>query len=64
MSRGRAIIIGVALFAAVLFDGWIRMLMDADVLLSNAKNAEACKELNTTLKERQVGEWQHSRKRM
>lgn len=64
MSRGRAIIIGVALFAAVLFDSYIRLLMDADLMLSNAKNAEACKELNTTLNERQSAEWAHSRKRL
>lgn len=64
MSRPRALIIGLALFAGVLVDAYVRMLLDADLMMSNARNTEACKELTTTLKERQGAEWQHSRSHM
>lgn len=64
MSRGRAVIVGVALFVAVIFDGYIRLMLDADLMMSNARNTEACKELTTELKELQEARWQHSKKHM
>lgn len=64
MTRPRTIVISLALFVGVLIDGYVCMLLDADLMMSNARNVEACHELNITLKERQVREWEHSRKRL
>ena len=63
MSR-RPVVLGLAVFVALLLDLYIRAMMTQELMQSNARNVEACKDLTTELRERTEQSWLHSRKRL